>query len=146
MGGVAFEKAAHTASHSARTPPERHAPASARAANDREPRSPLRAYWSVYELTHPSAGLAAGRGFEKHSHGIPPNLLAHYFSVAGVIEPTLRQAEIERARRKRPDSLDAYDLYLRALSFAYTSMPEDADKALRLLEQASGILRMTASP
>src|SRR5262249_24076837 len=25
-------------------------------------------------------------------------------SVAGVIEPTLRQAEIERARRKRPDS------------------------------------------
>jgi adenylate cyclase len=36
-------------------------------------------------------------------------------SVAGVIEPTLRQTEIERARRKRPDSLDAYDLYLRAL-------------------------------
>jgi hypothetical protein len=31
-------------------------------------------------------------------------------SVAGVIEPTLRRAEIERARRKRPDSLDAYDL------------------------------------
>src|SRR5262249_21938889 len=57
-------------------------------------------------------------------------------SVAGVIEPTLRQAEIERARRKRPGSLDAYDLYLRALSFAYISMPEDADKALGLLEQA----------
>src|SRR5215467_10423402 len=36
-------------------------------------------------------------------------------SVVGAIEPTLRQAEIERARRKRPDSLDAYDLYLRAL-------------------------------
>jgi adenylate cyclase len=58
-------------------------------------------------------------------------------SVAGVIEPTLRQAEIERARRKRPDSLDAYDLYLRALPFAYTSMPEDADKALGYLEQAT---------
>jgi adenylate cyclase len=43
--------------------------------------------------------------------------------VAGVIEPTLRQAEIERARRKRPESLDAYDLYLRALPFAYTSLP-----------------------
>jgi tetratricopeptide (TPR) repeat protein len=57
-------------------------------------------------------------------------------SVAGVIEPTLRQAEIDRARRKRPESLDAYDLYLRALSFAYISMPEDADKALGLLEQA----------
>jgi adenylate cyclase len=57
-------------------------------------------------------------------------------SVAGVIEPTLRQAEIERARRKRPDSLDAYDLYLRALPFAYTSMPEEADKALGFLERA----------
>jgi IS5 family transposase len=39
------------------------------------------------------------------------------------VEPTLRQAEIERARRKRPESLDAYDLYLRALPFAYTSLP-----------------------
>jgi adenylate cyclase len=57
-------------------------------------------------------------------------------SAAGVIEPTLRQAEIERARRKGPDNLDAYDLYLRALPFAYTSMPEDADKALAFLEQA----------
>ena len=57
-------------------------------------------------------------------------------SVAGVIEPTLRQAEIERARRKRPDNLDAYDLYLRALPFAYTAMPEDADKALGYVEQA----------
>jgi adenylate cyclase len=36
-------------------------------------------------------------------------------SVVGYIEPSLRQAEIERAKRKRPDSLDAYDLYLRAL-------------------------------
>ena len=57
-------------------------------------------------------------------------------SVAGVIEPTLRQAEIERARRKRPDSLNAYDLYLRALPFAYTSMPGDAAKALGFLERA----------
>jgi TolB-like protein len=57
-------------------------------------------------------------------------------SVAGVIEPTLRQAEIERARRKRPDSLDAYDLYLRALPYAFTAMPEDADKALALLVKA----------
>jgi len=57
-------------------------------------------------------------------------------SVAGVIEPTLRQAEIERARRKRPDSLDAYDLYLRALPDAVAAMPEDADKALALLDKA----------
>ncbi len=57
-------------------------------------------------------------------------------SVAGVIEPTLRQSEIDRARRKRPDSLDAYDLYLRALPCAFVSMPEDADKALALLGKA----------
>jgi adenylate cyclase len=57
-------------------------------------------------------------------------------SVAGVIEPTLRQSEIERARRKRPDSLDAYDLYLRALSYAVAAMPEDVDKALPLLGKA----------
>src|SRR5271169_3380456 len=57
-------------------------------------------------------------------------------SVAGVIEPTLRHSEIERARRKRPDSLDAYDLYLRALPYAFVAMPEDADKALALLGKA----------
>jgi serine/threonine protein kinase/tetratricopeptide (TPR) repeat protein len=57
-------------------------------------------------------------------------------SVIGAVEPTLRKAEVERARRKRPDSLDAYDLFLRALPFAATAMPEDADKALELLEEA----------
>jgi TolB-like protein/class 3 adenylate cyclase len=57
-------------------------------------------------------------------------------SVIGAIEPTLRKAEIERARRKRPDSLGAYDLYLRALPLATTCMPDDADKALPLLEEA----------
>jgi hypothetical protein len=41
-------------------------------------------------------------------------------SVIGAIEPTLRKAEIERARRKRPDSLDAYDLYFRALPLTTT--------------------------
>ena len=57
-------------------------------------------------------------------------------SVIGAVEPNLRKAEVERARRKRPDNLDAYDLFLRALPFVATAMPEDADKALELLEQA----------
>jgi adenylate cyclase len=35
--------------------------------------------------------------------------------VVGVVEPNLQQSEIERAKRKRPENLDAYDLYLRAL-------------------------------
>jgi adenylate cyclase len=60
-------------------------------------------------------------------------------SVIGAIEPTLRQAEIERAKRKRPDSVDAYDLYLRALPFAFTAMPEFMDQALPLLQQAVAI-------
>jgi adenylate cyclase len=37
-------------------------------------------------------------------------------SVAGVIEPTLRKAETQRAGRKPTGKLDAYDLYLRALA------------------------------
>jgi TolB-like protein len=57
-------------------------------------------------------------------------------SVVGYIEPSLRQAEIERAKRKRPDNLDAYDLYLRALPYAMVFMPGDADKALPLLRQS----------
>ncbi len=57
-------------------------------------------------------------------------------SVIGAIEPSLRRAEIERARRKRPNSLDAYDLYLRALPYAYANTPQDSEEALRLLLQA----------
>jgi adenylate cyclase len=56
--------------------------------------------------------------------------------VAGAIEPTLRGAEIERARRKPTGSLDAYDLYLRALPHLYTPTPENNREALRLLDQA----------
>jgi adenylate cyclase len=56
--------------------------------------------------------------------------------VAGAIEPTLRGAEIERARRKPTGSLAAYDLYLRALPHLFTSTPEDNREALRLLGQA----------
>jgi adenylate cyclase len=57
-------------------------------------------------------------------------------SVIGVVEPSLRRAEIERARRKPPENLDAYDLYLRAFPHAYANTPEDGQKALALLEDA----------
>lgn len=57
-------------------------------------------------------------------------------SVVAAIEPSLRQAEIERVKRKRPDSLDAYDLVLRALPHVYTVMPDGAAKALPFLESA----------
>ena len=57
-------------------------------------------------------------------------------STIAAIEPTLRQAEIERAKRKRPENLDAYDLVLRASPFVDTLMPEEALQAIPLLERA----------
>jgi adenylate cyclase len=58
--------------------------------------------------------------------------------VVAAIEPRLRQAEIERVKRKRPESLDAYDLVLRALADgrASLSMPDTAAMALRFLNRA----------
>jgi tetratricopeptide (TPR) repeat protein len=56
--------------------------------------------------------------------------------VVAAIEPSVRQAEIERAKRKRPDNLDAYDLYLRALEQAYTFTPAGRTAALSLLDSA----------
>ncbi len=56
--------------------------------------------------------------------------------IVGTLAPTLRRAEIERARRKRPDSLDAYDFFLRALPHSYANTPTDTSEALRLLNEA----------
>ena len=57
-------------------------------------------------------------------------------SVVGLIEPKIRLAEIERARRKRPDSLDAYDLYLRALPLVYGMDHDGYAVAIDLLKRA----------
>jgi TolB-like protein/tetratricopeptide (TPR) repeat protein len=56
--------------------------------------------------------------------------------ILGVIEPSLQRSEIERALRKRPESLDAYDLYLRALPHVVAQMPHEAKKAVALLDRA----------
>ncbi|RUZ58457.1 transcriptional regulator, partial [Mesorhizobium sp. M7A.F.Ca.US.003.02.2.1] len=57
-------------------------------------------------------------------------------SAVGAIAPSLRKAEIERVRRKRPESLDAYDLVLQAQPDVDTGMPEQVTRALALLERA----------
>jgi len=57
-------------------------------------------------------------------------------STVAAIEPSVRQAEIERAKQKRPDNLDAYDLVLRATPLVNTGMPEGASQAVPLLERA----------
>ena len=57
-------------------------------------------------------------------------------SVVGVVEPSVRRSEIERSRRKRPESLDAYDLFLRAMPHMQAHMPDGARIAIPLLEEA----------
>jgi adenylate cyclase len=60
-------------------------------------------------------------------------------TVVGAIEPKLRQSEIERATRKPTDSLDAWDLYLRALQLRYQYTEESISAVISLLERALAI-------
>ncbi|MEP6828451.1 MAG: winged helix-turn-helix domain-containing protein [Aestuariivirga sp.] len=57
-------------------------------------------------------------------------------SIVGALEPTLRRVEIERARGKRPEVLDAYDFYLRALPHAFDNTLTENDEAIRLLNKS----------
>ena len=56
--------------------------------------------------------------------------------VVGAIEPRLRLAEIERASRKPTESLDAYDLNLRAMAQMHKRTREGHAEAIRLSHQA----------
>lgn len=61
-------------------------------------------------------------------------------SVVGAIEPRLRLAEIERAKRKGPDSLDAYDYYLQALPHYHNPTSQaTVQEGLRLVNLALAI-------
>ncbi|SFP03493.1 TolB amino-terminal domain-containing protein [Mesorhizobium sp. NFR06] len=57
-------------------------------------------------------------------------------AAVGAIAPSVRKAEIERVRRKRPDSLDAYDLVLQAQPDVDSGMPAQVARALALLDRA----------
>jgi adenylate cyclase len=59
--------------------------------------------------------------------------------VVGAIEPSITKAEISRAIVKPTVSLDAYDVYLRALSAQYSQTQSDTRAALELLDQAIAI-------
>ena len=56
--------------------------------------------------------------------------------IVGAIAPSVRMAEIERARRKRPDSLAAYDYVMRALPQLWTMTRDANAEALRLTCEA----------
>jgi TolB-like protein/class 3 adenylate cyclase len=57
-------------------------------------------------------------------------------SVVGAIAPKLEQAEIDRAKRKPTESLNAYDYYLRALAYFHQYSREGTDQALPLFYKA----------
>jgi TolB-like protein len=57
-------------------------------------------------------------------------------SVVGAIAPQLEQAEIERAKRKPTESLDAYDYFLRGMASLYQRNKEAITEALRLFDKA----------
>ena len=57
-------------------------------------------------------------------------------SVVGALRPKLQQVEIERAKRKPTDSLDAYDCYLRALANVHYMGRSAMEEGLRFCYQA----------
>lgn len=56
--------------------------------------------------------------------------------VASAIQPSIRRAEIARARSKRPETLAAYDQVMRAFPHLWAHRPSDNAEAISLLEQA----------
>ena len=60
-------------------------------------------------------------------------------SVVGAIEPKLLFAEVARLKQKPASSLDAYDLYLRALQLEYQCTEESLDEAIRFLDRAASL-------
>jgi adenylate cyclase len=59
--------------------------------------------------------------------------------VAGALQPSIRIAEIERSRRKRPQDLGSYDFTMRAMPHVWALEKEESAKALELLEKALAI-------
>jgi len=59
--------------------------------------------------------------------------------VAGALQPSIRIAEIERSRRKRPQDLGSYDFTMRAMPHVWALEKEESTKALELLEKALAI-------
>ena len=57
-------------------------------------------------------------------------------TIAGAIEPAMGRAERERVIEKRPESLDAWDLYQRGVSYLHRRTKEDLSAALRFFASA----------
>jgi hypothetical protein len=57
-------------------------------------------------------------------------------NIVCALVPSVERAEMRRACSRPPKSLDAYDLYLRAMAASHAWTEHGTDEALRLLEQA----------
>ncbi len=57
-------------------------------------------------------------------------------SVVAKVEPRIKSAEIARSRRERPESIDAYDLYLQAMERFYAGEPDRIAAGLSLIQRA----------
>src|SRR4030095_1051197 len=85
-----------------------------------------------------------------HFDGSSEDLFALQDQIAGrvvsTIAPQVREAELRRALRKRPDSMEAYDCVLRALALIYRLKPDDFAEARTWLEKATALDPGYATP
>jgi TolB-like protein len=85
-----------------------------------------------------------------HFDGIAADLFALQdqiaTKVAGAIAPHVRQTELQRALRKRPDSMEAHDCVLRALAQLYRLGADDFAEAHTWLEKAIALDPAYAMP
>ncbi|PYN49794.1 MAG: hypothetical protein DMD95_00220 [Candidatus Rokuibacteriota bacterium] len=89
------------------------------------------------ELAETARGAVA---WASHFDGVSDDLFALQDQIAtkvvSTIAPQVREAELRRALRKRPESMEAYDCVLRALAQLYRLNPEDFAEARTWLEKA----------
>jgi TolB-like protein len=97
--------------------------------------------------------LEAGTGTQLWAgafEGDPEDIYALQYQVGecvvGQIAPELERAEIERAKRKPTDRLDAYDVFLRGMAYFHQQTRETNDEALRPFYNAIGLDREFALP
>jgi transcriptional regulator with AAA-type ATPase domain/TolB-like protein/Tfp pilus assembly protein PilF len=85
-----------------------------------------------------------------HFDGVSDDLFALQDQIAtrvvGTIAPQVREAELRRALRKRPESLEAYDCALRALGQIYQLNREDFAQARTWLDKAIALDPAYATP
>jgi transcriptional regulator with AAA-type ATPase domain/TolB-like protein/Flp pilus assembly protein TadD len=99
------------------------------------------------ELAETTGGAVV---WASHFDGVSDDLFALQDQIAtrvvGTIAPQVREAELRRALRKRPDSLEAYDCALRALAQIYQLNREDFAQARTWLDKAIALDPAYAMP